>query len=883
MISVAMLRGGAANARYYVERAADCDPSRYYTGSAEQAGRWCGGGAAALGLNGPVTGERAGVFAGLLDGVLPDGTRGALPVWRRPANGPAEARVDVRRSGLDVVVSAPKSVSVLFALGDSRVAGAVTAAHGRAVEEAIGYLERHASHGLRGHQGGDQRPARIETSGLVAAAFTHRTSRSDDPQLHTHLVVANLVHGRDGKWSAVDSRAVYNHARTAGCIYQAVLRGELTRTLGVGWGPVQRGVAEVAGVPKAVTKEFSTRRKAIEAELDRTGSGGRRAAQRAAYLTRPQKTHTPELQLRALWRDRVRDCGYEPREVVASVLDRSTPSAMPAEYRLAGELFGPSGLTEHSTSFDRRDAIQALTETITAGTAVTGTQLESVTDRLLSQSEEALPLLQASNGTHRRWSTRNLIAAERWALAASNKRTAIGPLLPVGADTAAAAPWLSTEQRAVVAGLVNSPDLVDVVVGPAGSGKTAALRAAAEHWTRCGVPVVGCSLAAVTARRLESATKIPSSSLARLLGELEHVDPELGQPAGLAPRSVVICDEASMIGTRQMAQLLRHTEYAGGKLVLVGDPEQLSEVDAGGMFAALARQVEPLSLTGNQRQIATWESAALTHLRAGEIDAALDAYLGHGRIHVGSDTVDVRTLLAEHYVGHYVDGASVVALASSQRDAAALNAAIRTVMRAADEIGSDAITVTGETGDRAYAQGDQVIVTRNDHRLGLLNGTRGQLIDVSAQEMSLMRDDTDECVPVTVAWAAEHLDYGYAMTVHKAQGLTTGVSLLYGSAALCQQAGYVAMSRGAEANHLYTSDTALAGHHTGVEVDVPRFELMNGPDPADVLDRLRARLAVSQRHALAIDQRPIQRPLEPEAEPYRFVHDDHDRSLGRSR
>jgi conjugative relaxase-like TrwC/TraI family protein len=301
VISIAMLSGGAARAAYYVERSAECRPTGYYLDAAERPGRWRGRGAAALGLDGPVTGEQGAIFAGLLEGRLPDGTQVAGPVLRRDPNGPPDARVDIRRCGIDLVVSAPKSVSVLYALADPTTSAAVVAAHEAAVDQAFAYLERHAGHGLRGHQGDGKRAARVDTDGIVAAAFTHQTSRAEDPQLHTHLVAANLLHGVDGKWSAIDSRAMYLHARTAGCVYQAALRGELTRTLGVGWGPVRRGVAEITGIGKPLRKEFSTRRQDIEDELERTGTSGRKAAQRAAYVTRPAKTHTPATSLRAEW------------------------------------------------------------------------------------------------------------------------------------------------------------------------------------------------------------------------------------------------------------------------------------------------------------------------------------------------------------------------------------------------------------------------------------------------------------------------------------------------------------------------------------------------------------------------------------------------------
>jgi hypothetical protein len=147
----------------------------------------------------------------------------------------ADRRVDVRRPGVDVTISAPKSVSVLFGLGDRKVAAAVRDAHQAAVVEALGYLESVAGHGLRGHQGDGQRAAHIGTDGWIVAAFEHHTSRAGDPQLHTHLVVPNLLHGADGKWSAVDAKQIYRHALTTSYLYHSVLRARLTQRLGVAW------------------------------------------------------------------------------------------------------------------------------------------------------------------------------------------------------------------------------------------------------------------------------------------------------------------------------------------------------------------------------------------------------------------------------------------------------------------------------------------------------------------------------------------------------------------------------------------------------------------------------------------------------------------------
>ena len=221
-------------------------------------------------------------------------------------------RIDVRRGGFDVVFSAPKSVSVLYGLGDERTAEQVREAQALAVREALAYLERHVARAARGHQGDGMPASRIATDGLAAAAFEHRSSRADDPQLHTHVVIANMVCGVDGRWSATNSRALYLHELTAGYMYQAVLRGELTRRLGVAWGDVRRGIAEIDGVPRPLCRAFSQRRQAIEARLASEGRQGAAAAQQVCEETRPAKSHLPEQTLREQWSTRAREFGFDP-------------------------------------------------------------------------------------------------------------------------------------------------------------------------------------------------------------------------------------------------------------------------------------------------------------------------------------------------------------------------------------------------------------------------------------------------------------------------------------------------------------------------------------------------------------------------------------------
>lgn len=858
MMSVAMLGGGAHAARYYLERSADCRTAAYYTGRSEPEGRWRGEGATALGLEGRVTGDAAAAFAGLLDGRLPDGTVASRPVWRAsPQHGKPGVRVDVRRSGLDLTVSAPKSVSVLYGLAEPAVAAAVLRAHERAVDEAVGYLGRHASHGLRGHQGGQSRAAHITTDGLVAAAFTHRASRAGDPQLHTHLVVTNMLHGSDGQWSAVDSRAIHRHARTAGCVYQACLRGGLSAELSIGWGPVSKGVAEVDGIPRALLEVFSTRRHQITAELERTGGHGRRAAQRAAYRTRAAKAHLPEISLRERWAGRARVVGHDPVAVLDAALARRERPACPPAEQVGRELFGPAGLTRTATSFDRRDVLQSLTEILPAGVPVTGRQLEETTDRLLRGADAIRLLDPAEDGADGgRWSTAELLAAEQTTLARRARSTEVPAHEPHTAARTVTTAGLTAEQQEVVGRLLRSRDTIDVVAGPAGSGKTAALRVAARAWNSQHTHVTGCALAAVTARRLEAATGIPSTSVTRLLADCERRDPDSGRGAGLPAASVVVVDEASMVGTRALASLSGHVAAVGGKLVLVGDPAQLPEIEAGGMFAALARE-QAARLSGNVRQVQPWERDALAALRQGDVPAAIAAYTSHQRITVADTGQDAAAQLAGAYVAnvaHAADRYQVVALASTRCDVGVLNEAIRGRLRAAGRLGPDTVSIDSVGGERSYATGDLVVVTLNDYRRGLLNGTRATLTCARPEHLSL-RTEAGAEIRVPAIWAATHLEHGYAMTVHKAQGLTSDVALLYGTDALCQQAGYVALSRGRAANHIFTSTDSLspAGRTDG---GVPSFELLGPADGGGALDDLAQRLSRSRVHLLARDQRP---------------------------
>jgi len=160
--------------------------------------------------------------------------------------------------GVDMTFSAPKSVSLVYFLGGERARAAVRQAHDEAVMAGLGYMERQACVVREGRAGSKGRQV---AEGFVGGVFCHRTSRALDPQLHTHAVVANLARRADGAYVALDATAIFAQAKTAGYLYQAELRARLTEYLGVEWGVVRNGTAEIKGVPMAVIGQFSKRRR----------------------------------------------------------------------------------------------------------------------------------------------------------------------------------------------------------------------------------------------------------------------------------------------------------------------------------------------------------------------------------------------------------------------------------------------------------------------------------------------------------------------------------------------------------------------------------------------------------------------------------------------
>jgi conjugative relaxase-like TrwC/TraI family protein len=811
MLSIEKLATGRED--YYV-RAVAYGVEDYYPRSGEVPGRWVGSASLRLGLSGEVDGDD---FRSVLSGV-------------GPTSGERLRRANGRVNGLDFTFSAPKSVSIVWALGGAELSDAVVAAHEHAVDAALEYLEREAVRSRRGRNGTEV----LDGDGLVAAAFRHRTSRAGDPQLHTHVVIANTTRCRDdGMWRALDGRHLYAHAQVAGYLYQAELRRALRERLGVEWGPVTKGCADLVAPPRVVLEEFSRRRHQIDDAAHDAGDTSIRARRRFAVMTRTAKDHDIDGEtLTADWQRRAALHGVDQAVVEGWCRPPRAHTHRPhtAKTGLTHDRLAEI-LTEHQTSFDRRDVLRQLAHHADQGASVA--ELEARAEAFLAEPQ-VVPVGVALTGV--RYTTRELIAVEEHLIATAEAQHDDGvAVCHQVAATLNTYPSLSAEQRTMVETITTDGAGVSVVVGAAGTGKTFALAAARQVWHAENYRVFGCALAARAAAELQAATGIPSSSLDLLLSALDRPD-----SPGLERRSVVVVDEAAMVGTRKLARLLDHAHAAHAKVVLVGDHHQLPEIEAGGAFAALARRLDTLELADNRRQHDPVERATSTEFRDGDPHRALELLAGNGRLHPHRTVDEAREQIASDWLDATLDGHEAIMLTSARAVAADLNQRARRLLRAEGAISRQFLEVAGHD----FAIGDHVMTVRNDYRHGLLNGQRGTVIAIGHFSRTLTvafgTDDT-KTIPATYLDQG-HLDHAYAMTIHKAQGLTCDVALVLADERLHREAAYTALTRGRQENHLYLASA-------------PDEHTHDWHDHDDERHTLRRALQRSEQQTLAIDQR----------------------------
>jgi Ti-type conjugative transfer relaxase TraA len=346
---------------------------------------------------------------------------------------------------------------------------------------------------------------------------------------------------------------------------------------------------------------------------------------------------------------------------------------------------------------------------------------------------------------------------------------------------------LSGEQADALAHVMDGRDL-GVVVGHAGTGKSAMLGVAREAWESAGYKVRGVALSGIAAENLESGSGIASRTIASM---------ERGWQQGrdlLTTRDVLVIDEAGMVGTRQLERVLSHAAEAGAKVVLVGDPQQLQAIEAGAAFRSIHERHGGAEIGEVRRQREDWQRDATRDLANGKAANALGAYRSHGMVHEAQTREQARGDLIERWNRdrQASPDKSRIILTHINDEVRALNEAARGRMRAAGDLG-DEVRMTVERGGRSFASGDRVMFLQNERGLGVKNGSLGTVKQVSAQSMTVQTDDGR-----SVRFELKdynRIDHGYAATIHKAQGMTVDRAHVLATSGMDAHGSYVALSR----------------------------------------------------------------------------------------
>ena len=784
--------------------------------------------------------------------------------------------------GFDLTFSPVKSVSTLWAIAPPQVAAQVELAHNEAVADALTFIEKHALYTREGTNGVRQ----VDVTGLVAAAFTHRDSRAGDPDLHTHVAVANKVQTLSGKWLSIDGRILFKAKVTASETYNTALEKHLRTRLGLvfaerpGTERGKRPIREVVGIDPALNRRWSSRRASIEARrgelaTEFQGDHGRPPtvveaillAQQATLETRDAK-HEPRTltEQRAAWREQAEDVLGGPRGVsfmVATALSARRPAptntvdaawVRDTATRVRDELQSRRSTWQvwHVRAEAHRQvrAANLLAEHVdTVVDLVTDQTLTTASVRLTPSGdgiEEPAELRRIDGssmyevaGSAIFTSTQILAAEARLVDAAgvtdahrANPDAVEMALL----EQAANGSTLNPGQTALVTQMATSGARLQLAIAPAGAGKTTAMRALAAAWVEDGGTVIGLAPSAAAAAVLREQTGATTDTLAKLTWSITAGDlPDWARTIG--PRTLVVIDEAGMADTLSLDVAVAFVTARGGQVRLIGDNQQLAAIGAGGVLRDIAATHGALHLSELMRFTDPVEGAASLALREGRTEA-LGFYLDHDRVHVG----DLATVTQDVFTAWAKDrahGLDALMLAPTRDLVSQLNRQAQTHRLGGRK---PAAGVRLADGNGAYV-GDTVVTRSNDRRLRLgtndwvKNGDRWTVHHVHPDgSLAVHHQRTGRPVTLPADYVAGAAELGYASTIHGAQGIS--VDTVHGLATgdETRQQLYTMLTRGADANHLYLQVVGDGDPH-----DLLQPQNVRPPTATEILESILAR------------------------------------------
>lgn len=766
----------------------------YYGSRGETPLRWGGAGAARLGLVGEVAPEAYEAAFG------PGG-------FRDPTTG--DRLVATRRPGFELVVSAHKSVAMLGVIDRADDMHSILDVE---TTETMAWLDQWTQE-RGGRRGRDQ--IRTATGGLTYAVTRHATSRAGDPSPHDHVLVANLVQMLDdrGGFKGLDSAALRDTVEAAtmvGRLHAAARAVELGFDIEPDNGPsCNLRHWRIVGIPDEVCEVFSKRSDEIAEHLATNGQTGYRARGVAARATRSAKRHTGADELLPAWRAELAEMGWPLDRLVdhlASAQAQVRPLSFPltdAEIEaLAADVLNVDGrlLANHKV-FTRTNLVAEVAPRLYGRDPA---ELDRIVARMLA-SPDLVPLIGVAGAREQSFTTVEVLAAEATiADAVDRLANHTGPSIDadhvarfIAATETSSGRTLTAGQRRAVEQLCSGCGAVSLIVGVAGSGKTTALDVATDVLESTGYRVLGTSTSGQAARTLGTEAHIDARTFASMIRALD--DGHLTLDA----RTVVVVDESGMADDVHLARVVLAVERAGAALALVGDPRQLPAVGPGGALRGLLDRHPELVVTldENIRQRDPAERTALAELRNGSLPDAIDWYARSGRIHATPNHTGTLVAMVDARAQDIAEGHDPALLAWRRVDVERLNRLARDHWDRLGRLsGPDVEVVPG----RRYAVGDRLIAVAPNRAAGIVTSEPLTVLAAEPGRIEVRRTDGAAVRLAGEQVGTDHLDFGYALTVHRTQGATCDRAHVL-AAGGGRELAYVAMSRARDRSDVYVT------------------------------------------------------------------------------
>ena len=799
MLTIAPIR----NVKYY----SDLAKEDYYLDGGEPNGVWAGKASKLLDLTGEVDTKN---YINVMHGFTPDKK---YKLCQNAGND--------RRYGWDLTFSAPKSVSAAWARADKYLKLKIQQAHFKSTKAAIAFIEDNAAVSRRSNSG----LQREKVTGLVAATFEHATSRAQDPQLHTHCLIANVAPREDGSWGTIESRDLYLWHKAAGTLYRAELSSQLRK---LGFEIEKDGDAfKLPIVPDDICTHYSKRGEMIKAELEKRGNAKScsKSGDVAALATRVKKENVNRSVLYQEWHEELDELGFT-ENVILKELSQSKQETL----SWLNEVENPKleltldTLEEYVSKQKSVFRLQDIYKSAAEIAQVSGDGAEQSQEVAKEFIEQKFSISLGLDEKHNAlFTTQAVIDNEKAMIIGAKELRKQNKFMldhhVINTSIAVKSFPLSEEQKEAVFSACQN-NAFDIIQGSAGAGKSALMDCVSNAYKESGFKVIGCSIAKSAANNLAEEANIDTFTIAKLLKD-----------KSLAENSILIIDEAGQVGTKDLRKIIDLVNSKKSKLILVGEDKQLDAIEHGGALKYLS-QPKILGTTRVEtikRQREPWAREVVANFRDGKADKALQVLDEKGLLNFSDNAEKTKDLLVEKWNNYRINNPHKKSLLLAQRwqDVTQLNDKVRSILQAEGKIDSKELSikcsVSGKTFLNKFAIGERIRLTKNDYSNRLSNGDLGNIVDIKAQNdgshnFKVKLDNGNKVIINTDDYCNDvghlYITQAYAMTVYSSQGLTIdGDVFTYYTSGMGRANTYVACSRQKDNGHLFVNKLTFIEHN----------------------------------------------------------------------